>query len=1048
MDREFEEEQTLLSKNKEWSKRLMEKQKKKQNGITLIALVITIIVMLILAGVSLNALIGDNGIIRQAQYASFLAEMSAVEEAVQMWKTEHYDDENYTIPSNGMIPTAEIDDSERLGGEIGYYRTWSKTSRMPQPAEVILSDASSFNSIYLGDLVYFPRGVEDLYYLDNKGLNLSKNKKYVIDAANSMIYSVQGISLKGVRCYSLAMAKAVMNGTFDTPDFIAAEVSGDGSSLVYAGSRYYIDKNGNYVDENGLPVDEPIENPYGFQIIASPNSNNIFKLYNNGDLYGKGVKGIQLNTSKEEMDKITPYAWKSLGIPLEVGTNYKIYPTLAGLFLIDAQNDLWSIGNNYGLTDELRISYSGREWVKLDLGSYKVKNVFGTGAGVYIVTTDNKLLGTGTNQYGQLGDGTKNVKNTFVLISGIPNPETIQSIYGNNYSGEGGSTIIKCIDSSGNNHFYLCGTDAWGGLGFNLPHSFSTTTFLEVFNGQTGRGDNIANDLVNIYTNHHEYWLMWFKNGEVYRRGWAGAYANGKYEIPKVVDVRWSQTLSIYKCDNNGTTEYYGQVARGNYGLGSEFYHYSSSQAPRLLTLPNLPLDESFIDFDVNGSACYFLTNKGNIYAKGVKSQFGNINDYIGWTTNDSSDANMNNGWLKLTTISGIDSFYNSNFVFEKQFHGQLFLSKDNVAYLTNNISLMYGNDILQKTWTLVANNVESFDARNCAYITKGHDVYVAGADSRELGLGTLSESQVAVNNYVKITQTEIAGKGAKVLQDHKATYIITTDGDLYAAGYSEMPSSSEYSTRGWETTDDEGNLVCKTQTTYIKLWSNVKDFYSNGWTNPKCIITNDSKMYALGKYTPFTGYYTGTTYRTFTNIPFPEAIGSANNVKKWLFGGPWRSYILGNDGNLYLAGTWTAVFGGGMSKSSYAFEKFTYGLSLNEGESIVDAASLGQNNCMMLTNKGRLFGFGNACYLGIGQSEDTLTANLLIESSHINGKKLIQIVAGSNFYIAVDSEGKVYGTGNNTYGLLGRWLGSDRTTPNSRYRTAFEWVECPELEI
>ena len=41
----------------------------KQNGITLIALVITIVVLLILAGVSINALFGDNGIIKSAQNA-------------------------------------------------------------------------------------------------------------------------------------------------------------------------------------------------------------------------------------------------------------------------------------------------------------------------------------------------------------------------------------------------------------------------------------------------------------------------------------------------------------------------------------------------------------------------------------------------------------------------------------------------------------------------------------------------------------------------------------------------------------------------------------------------------------------------------------------------------------------------------------------------------------------------------------------------------------------------------------------------------------------
>ena len=61
---------------------------KKQNGITLVALVISIIVMLILAGVSINAIMGENGVLSRAQYASFMSEMAAVEEAVQLWKVK------------------------------------------------------------------------------------------------------------------------------------------------------------------------------------------------------------------------------------------------------------------------------------------------------------------------------------------------------------------------------------------------------------------------------------------------------------------------------------------------------------------------------------------------------------------------------------------------------------------------------------------------------------------------------------------------------------------------------------------------------------------------------------------------------------------------------------------------------------------------------------------------------------------------------------------------------------------------------------------------
>ena len=56
------------------------KNKKTSKGITLIALVITIIVLLILAGVSIAMLTGKNGIITQAQNAKNKTEQSTSEE--------------------------------------------------------------------------------------------------------------------------------------------------------------------------------------------------------------------------------------------------------------------------------------------------------------------------------------------------------------------------------------------------------------------------------------------------------------------------------------------------------------------------------------------------------------------------------------------------------------------------------------------------------------------------------------------------------------------------------------------------------------------------------------------------------------------------------------------------------------------------------------------------------------------------------------------------------------------------------------------------------
>ncbi len=57
---------------------------KGKRGITLIALVITIIVLLILAGVSIAILTGQNGILNQAQKAKEQTEYKSAEEKVKL----------------------------------------------------------------------------------------------------------------------------------------------------------------------------------------------------------------------------------------------------------------------------------------------------------------------------------------------------------------------------------------------------------------------------------------------------------------------------------------------------------------------------------------------------------------------------------------------------------------------------------------------------------------------------------------------------------------------------------------------------------------------------------------------------------------------------------------------------------------------------------------------------------------------------------------------------------------------------------------------------
>ena len=80
-------------------------------GITLIALVITIIVLLILAGVSIATLTGENGILTRASDADVETRAATVEEKKNLWKTEKQTD-NYTGENTAQTLEELLNDLE------------------------------------------------------------------------------------------------------------------------------------------------------------------------------------------------------------------------------------------------------------------------------------------------------------------------------------------------------------------------------------------------------------------------------------------------------------------------------------------------------------------------------------------------------------------------------------------------------------------------------------------------------------------------------------------------------------------------------------------------------------------------------------------------------------------------------------------------------------------------------------------------------------------------------------------------------------------------
>ena len=62
----------------------------KNKGVALVTLIVTIVVLLILAGVSINLLVGKNGIVTRAVDAKIITRASEAEARVNLWKKENY----------------------------------------------------------------------------------------------------------------------------------------------------------------------------------------------------------------------------------------------------------------------------------------------------------------------------------------------------------------------------------------------------------------------------------------------------------------------------------------------------------------------------------------------------------------------------------------------------------------------------------------------------------------------------------------------------------------------------------------------------------------------------------------------------------------------------------------------------------------------------------------------------------------------------------------------------------------------------------------------
>ena len=114
------------------------KKKRKNKGITLIALIITIIVLLILAGVTMSFVVGDNGVLTQAQKAKIRSDQTSAQEDVDIEVVGSYDDEgNLDLELLNKNLISNLKDLKLKSKTTGEYEDFTESNQIERlPATV------------------------------------------------------------------------------------------------------------------------------------------------------------------------------------------------------------------------------------------------------------------------------------------------------------------------------------------------------------------------------------------------------------------------------------------------------------------------------------------------------------------------------------------------------------------------------------------------------------------------------------------------------------------------------------------------------------------------------------------------------------------------------------------------------------------------------------------------------------------------------------------------------------------------------------------------
>ncbi len=326
---------------------------KNKEGITLIALVISIIVMLILAGVSIGVLIGDNGLLSKAGMAKEETRIGAILEEWNMLKTEimmskltgdtmiNKNQIASRLSNVGMTPP-EIDSLITKEGSIvlNSKTTLNYSDLGLQMTEVV--SLSGKSALFIGDSVAYGQGNNGKawsYYI-NRDYNLSTCTNVAVPGA-SWTYNSTTSTSRIINQYK--------NNT-QNYDFVILE--GGINDLTY-GSTWGEVSNSKIIIPNSQIITEAMDEAFNKAITKWPNSRiGYILLYNTQDS-GRANHSTQLN------------AYHDLVISICNKWNIPVFDMYSGKVIENNRevtfDELLDVHNRTYLEDGLHVNGAGYE---------------------------------------------------------------------------------------------------------------------------------------------------------------------------------------------------------------------------------------------------------------------------------------------------------------------------------------------------------------------------------------------------------------------------------------------------------------------------------------------------------------------------------------------------------------------------------------------------------------------------------------------------------------------------------------------------------------